>query len=55
MKPYWISVANEWNKLVEKLDRTVLIILFDNEVYRYKGKTLLLYQPKSGRTNIIAD
>lgn len=43
MNPYWINVANGWNKLVEKLDGTVSIILFDNKVYRYKGKTLPLY------------
>lgn len=54
MGSYWAKVANGWNSLVEKLDGTVSIILFENKAYRYAGKTLPLYQPHSGGTNIIA-
>ena len=54
MSNYWAKVANGWNSLVEKLDGTVTIILFDNNAFIYAGKTLPLYQPKKGGTNIIA-
>lgn len=54
MSSYWAKVANGWNSLVEKLDGTVSIILFENKAFRYQGKTLPLYQPQSGGTNIIA-
>jgi hypothetical protein len=54
MGSYWAKVANGWNSLVEKLDGTVSIILFENKAFRYAGKTLPLYQPHSGGTNIIA-
>lgn len=54
MSGYWSKVANGWNKLVEKLDGTVTIILFESHAFRYAGKTLPLYQPHSGGTNIIA-
>ena len=40
--------------MVEKLDGTVSIILFEDISFRYAGKTLPLYHPKSGGTNIIA-
>ena len=54
MRSYWAKVANGWNNLVSKLDGSVSIILFENLAFRYPGKTLPLYQPKSGGTNIIA-
>lgn len=54
MASYWAKVANGWNSLVEKLDGTISIILFENKAFRYAGKTLPLYQPQSGGTNIIA-
>lgn len=53
MSSYWAKVAKGWNNLVEKLDGTISIILFENKVHRFSGKTLPLYQPKSGGTNII--
>ncbi len=54
MSGYWAKVASGWNNLVSKLDGTVTIILFENKAFRYAGKTLPLYQPQSGGTNIIA-
>jgi len=53
MSGYWAKVANGWNSLVEKLDGTISIILFDNGVHNYPGKILPLYQPYLGGTNII--
>lgn len=54
MSSYWAKVANGWNGLVEKLNGTVSIILFESRAYKFMGKTLPLYQPYSGGTNIIA-
>lgn len=54
MGTYWAKVAQGWNSLVEKLDGTVSIILFENSAFIHPGKTLPLYQPRSGGTNIIA-
>jgi hypothetical protein len=54
MGGYWAKVANGWNSLVDKLDGTVGIILFESKAIRYAGKTLPLFQPYSGGTNIIA-
>ena len=53
MSSYWSKVANEWNKLVEKLDGTVSIILFSDRVYKYGGKTLPIHMVESGGTDII--
>lgn len=54
MGSYWAKVANGWNNLVSKLDGTVSIILFEDKAFKFTGKTLPLYQPHSGGTNIIA-
>ena len=54
MNIYWKKVASGWNNLVEKLDGTVSIILFDDKSFKYDGKTLPLYKPRSGGTNIMA-
>jgi uncharacterized protein YacL (UPF0231 family) len=54
MSGYWAKVANGWNSLVEKLNGEVSIILFHNHAFRYTGRTLPLYQPQLGGTNIIA-
>ena len=54
MGSYWAKVASGWNKLVEKLDGTVKIILFHTNAFTYPGKILPLYPPQQGGTNIIA-
>jgi len=54
MSSYWSKVAMGWNNLVDKLNGSISIILFENKAFRYAGKTLPLYQPQSGGTNIIA-
>jgi hypothetical protein len=54
MSGYWAKVADGWNSIVKKLDGGVSIILFENKASRHTGKTLPLYQPQLGGTNIIA-
>ena len=53
MGSYWAKVAQGWNNLVEKLDGSVSLILFSDNVFRYAGKTLPLHMPQNGGTNII--
>lgn len=53
MGSYWAKVATGWNKLVEKLDGSVSIILFSDNACSYAGKTLPMHMPQSGGTNII--
>jgi predicted RNase H-like HicB family nuclease len=54
MGSYWAKVASGWNKLVEKLDGSVSLILFSDNAFRYPGKTLPLHMVKSGGTDIIS-
>lgn len=54
MSTYWSKVANGWNTLVEKLNGSVSLILFESVAFKLSGKTLPFYQPRSGGTNIIA-
>lgn len=54
MGSYWAKVANGWNFIVNSIDGTFSILLFDNTVKPISGKTLPLTQPYSGGTNIIS-
>lgn len=53
MSSYWTKVAKGWNNLVEKIDGTVSLILFSDDVYKCPGKTLPYVMPNSGGTNIV--
>ncbi len=53
MHTYWSKVANGWNSIVDSIDGTFSILLFDNTIKPISGKTLPLAQPYSGGTNII--
>ncbi len=53
MGPYWKNVATGWNSIVDSIDGTFSIMLFDNNVHVIGGKTLPEIQPYSGGTNII--
>ncbi len=53
MSSYWNKVASGWNSIVDSIDGTFSILLFDNKVRTISGKTLPIPQPYSGGTNII--
>ena len=53
MSSYWDKVATGWNSIVDSIDGTFSILLFDNYVKTISGKTLPIPQPHSGGTNII--
>lgn len=53
MGSYWTKVASGWNSIVDSIDGTFSILLFDNTVKPISGKTLPLAQPYRGGTNII--
>jgi len=53
MKPYWAKVAQGWNNMSDKLEGSVSIILFTDNVFRHEGRILPNFMLKSGGTDII--